>query len=497
MPGLITKKIPWLIQPQYPVAIDQGSPQARDLVGAYCLGITPTLDATGQPALLSRGASSLTPTERGLALRAPSLSSTGIYAPDASRHDLPVSHSLSAWIKPSTTADQVIVMKGQNGLEYGAYGLKIGPCDGGGTAGKINYTVRVGNGDLSLTVTQAGTLALNVWTHVLGTHDGTTLSLYINGVLDATASGNAVAPFNATARLAIGFDDNAGFTGYRWGFTGPLSDIRLYGRKLDAKAARDLYERPWQLFQPIQRNIYVASAGGGITAALTGQAATAGQGSLSPTVSTALTGQAATVSTGTVTVGAVPVERGLTGQFVTVGQGTLTGAVQSALSGQSATITLGAFSPAVVSAITGQSLTVGLGTIAISGGVAEVLTGQAAVVGQGNLSPVVSIALTGHGITVAQGSIVPGFERAITGQSIGLSRGSLQAALSAAMTGQGATIAQGTVYTSTPVIYALTGQGMTLSQGSVSALLSGWVVAPSATGIWADKPASSSTWTDI
>ena len=69
-------------------------------------------------------------------------------------------------------------------------------------------------------------LAVNVWTHVAGTYDGTTVRLFINGV--QTASVAVSGPIaTSTGPLRIGGNSI-------WGefFQGRLDEIRIYNRAL-------------------------------------------------------------------------------------------------------------------------------------------------------------------------------------------------------------------------------------------------------------------------
>ncbi len=85
-----------------------------------------------------------------------------------------------------------------------------------------NGTFRVVNG--------ATTVPLNTWTHLAGVWNGSVLSVYINGVLDGTAS-VAGGTFNATTNpVRIG----ASLTSEPWG--GKLDDVRIWSTARTATA---------------------------------------------------------------------------------------------------------------------------------------------------------------------------------------------------------------------------------------------------------------------
>jgi PKD repeat protein len=72
------------------------------------------------------------------------------------------------------------------------------------------------------------TLPLNKWSHIAATYDGTSIRLFVNGVLvNSTAQVGAIAP--STQPLTIG--GNA-FSGQNW--TGLIDEVRIYNRALSA-----------------------------------------------------------------------------------------------------------------------------------------------------------------------------------------------------------------------------------------------------------------------
>lgn len=95
-----------------------------------------------------------------------------------------------------------------------------------------------------------GTTAINQWTHVVATHDGTTASLYVNGVL----AGQAVADF-----------DNMGTTVYffvgelpSFPLDGAMDDLRIYNRALSLDEIQGLYNQK----QPVLEMDFDEGSGG-------------------------------------------------------------------------------------------------------------------------------------------------------------------------------------------------------------------------------------------
>ena len=189
------------------------------------------------------------------------------------------------------------------------------------------------------------------------------------------------------------------------------------------------------------------SAGGGVTAALTGQAITASTGTIAAAVSAALTGQAITASTGT-----------------------LTPSISAEITGQSAALSGGIVSPVVEAPLTGQDVPLGQGTVTVeaTGDVTRALTGQALSIAQGNPTAVVSLALNGQSVVVSGGVLSSSVVAGINGQQASVAQGVLSAAITAPLTGQSAVLSNGTVAVGgSDVLRALTGQQLGISLGSV------------------------------
>ena len=101
------------------------------------------------------------------------------------------------------------------------------------------------NGTASTNALLAGGLLRGTWNHVVGTFDGTTVALYLNGVLRSTAalSGNL---FDSTVNLRLGSEQ---ITGPNF-FNGYLDDVRIYNRALTAAEVRQLYEQSKYVYNP-------------------------------------------------------------------------------------------------------------------------------------------------------------------------------------------------------------------------------------------------------
>jgi hypothetical protein len=131
--------------------------------------------------------------------------------------------TLSAWVNPSALGSGVwrnIIIKERPGGEvYNLY-----------ANADINspsiYIVRNSAPNSPVGLDGTTQIPLNLWTHLAATYDGTTLRLYVNGVLvnSRSASGPLIV---STGTLRIGGNS-------AWGefFQGRIDEVRVYNRAL-------------------------------------------------------------------------------------------------------------------------------------------------------------------------------------------------------------------------------------------------------------------------
>jgi len=141
--------------------------------------------------------------------------------------DFDNSFALSAWINPDAAQvnpDSAIVSKLQE-ITYSGYMLWF---QGSGAVGfYINGGVRI----------QTGVITTGTWTHVAGVWDGTTVFLYVNGLVVASAA-YSTAPASSSQISRIGSYRAAG----NRGFTGGIDDINIYSRVLAPQEIATLAE---------------------------------------------------------------------------------------------------------------------------------------------------------------------------------------------------------------------------------------------------------------
>ncbi|MDO7845870.1 LamG-like jellyroll fold domain-containing protein [Hymenobacter sp. M29] len=134
--------------------------------------------------------------------------------------------SLECWVKPTTFKAASPFISSLLGMEDGGSNtamLRIG--DAGIDPSQVQFVLQVGA--TTRKVTSVARLTAGQWTHLAGTYDGTSLKLYVNGVLDNSlaATGNVVA--NAAFTLARNYAAPRGLDGR-------LDEARAWTRALTA-----------------------------------------------------------------------------------------------------------------------------------------------------------------------------------------------------------------------------------------------------------------------
>jgi len=143
-----------------------------------------------------------------------------VYVADNSTLDIGTgSWSISAWIKTTSSTRQVIVNKGLGTGQY-SYSLETGA----GSDGKPDFYLY--NTSDTTYMLANGTIAVNDnnWHHLSGTYDGTTIKLYIDGVLNVsstTKTGTQVT--NSTSPFQIGVRNVTGIP-----FNGIIDHVKVY-----------------------------------------------------------------------------------------------------------------------------------------------------------------------------------------------------------------------------------------------------------------------------
>jgi hypothetical protein len=142
-------------------------------------------------------------------VRVPSSATTAIVGP----------MTVEAWIKRSVVGVQHSIVEKYDCNGIGGYVLRVTATD------KIMFGTR-DDCNFGVNVTGATSIPANVWTHVAGSWDGSTLRVFVNGVSDgALASNRPQKPGNSA--MKIGERGNAGVANSF--FNGQIDEVRLWG----------------------------------------------------------------------------------------------------------------------------------------------------------------------------------------------------------------------------------------------------------------------------
>lgn len=124
--------------------------------------------------------------------------------------------TIAVWIKPNVSVD------GWRGIVGGDYTSNWLVC-GGDNTNSVGFYVQ--GTRLS---TPANSIPLNTWTHVAVTFDGTTKSIYLNGVLSVQDGVSGINMSNSGSPLYIGSNSSGS------NFSGLIDDLRVYDKSLSA-----------------------------------------------------------------------------------------------------------------------------------------------------------------------------------------------------------------------------------------------------------------------
>ena len=154
--------------------------------------------------------------------------------------DLTDAITIMAWIKPEQYATQEIVKKAQSGNTDG-YELALAETGTTQYSNRVFFRINQSTYGNTYRVTSTTEYPIDgAWMHVAGTFDGTTLHLYINGVLEAStdATGQTIATNNFPVHLG------ASPGTFLRAFMGGLDDVRIYNRALSQSEIAELANPP-------------------------------------------------------------------------------------------------------------------------------------------------------------------------------------------------------------------------------------------------------------
>ena len=141
--------------------------------------------------------------------------------------------TLSVWVKPTTA------ITSQNFAMFVAKGINsdymLFSNSSTGTA-----RMRLGS---SFLIDSVSTISTNVWTHIVGTYDGSNLKIYLNGSLDNTVSQTGAIP-STSGSLQIGAANSANR------FNGQIDEVAIFNRALNSTEIAALYDGSGSSIRP-------------------------------------------------------------------------------------------------------------------------------------------------------------------------------------------------------------------------------------------------------
>ena len=147
-------------------------------------------------------------------------------------------YTLSAWVKPASTAAGFIVGEQISGGQYIQMEINRNCATGANNAGWLcGAATNNGTGYLIGNV-QLNVVPVGVWTHVVVVRSSsTTFTIYVNGISKTVTMTNADA-VSLPSLSAITIGNNTVWNDY---FAGSIDDVRIYNRALSATEVTQLY----------------------------------------------------------------------------------------------------------------------------------------------------------------------------------------------------------------------------------------------------------------
>lgn len=158
--------------------------------------------------------------------------------------------TVEAWIYPTVMPNKdqgaAIVSKGNNGNDARYELLTVSSLPVGANAATwrlSNHSTIDPNTGSAISYIYGGNMPLNAWSHVVGTYDGSVMSLYVNGIQMASqsAAGGPITTDNNP--LMIGVRQNQSATTGNSHFKGMIDEVAVYNRALSAAEVQNRFLR--------------------------------------------------------------------------------------------------------------------------------------------------------------------------------------------------------------------------------------------------------------
>ena len=146
----------------------------------------------------------------------------------------PSEFTIALWVNPRQIKSgdyQPLIAKEDSSGNNRNYWISISP----GTA-RVNFAVWASDCATKFTGVSVAQLALNAWTHIVLTYDGTGEHLYINGTLDTSTAVSTASLCQSAVPVKLGKETSAFQP-----FNGLLDEIQIYGQALSTTNVRNMY----------------------------------------------------------------------------------------------------------------------------------------------------------------------------------------------------------------------------------------------------------------
>ena len=151
------------------------------------------------------------------------------------------SGTITAWVDLNSNNQGAFFAKQHDGANSYATFLVGGNNDGSGLASATPGIVYFSSENSSAIVASAKPLPTNAWCQIAVTFSPTNCSIYFNGVLSGSASGNFSIPDDAATLTTIGAWENGTETSFVDVLLGAISDFRIYKTALSPNAIAQLF----------------------------------------------------------------------------------------------------------------------------------------------------------------------------------------------------------------------------------------------------------------
>lgn len=143
-------------------------------------------------------------------------------------------HTIGGWIKPTSATNNDLVSK-FNQADSTAQEWLILYVDS-----IPSFRVHVSDGSSTTSLDSNFTPSTDTWYHVMQSYDGSTLKVYVNGVLDNQTTVTATIP-DTTTPVRIGARQDGAGVDSTESMDGNIDDIRVYGRALSQQEIQEIY----------------------------------------------------------------------------------------------------------------------------------------------------------------------------------------------------------------------------------------------------------------